>query len=166
MRLVAVALLTLVVAVIVGVEPSVAPTFRVTFPARPGDFDIAPLRFRLQDFAHVVGGLSMLDPATAGAFSGDGVMRARDQPDAVRINWTGGACEAGVTAVFMKTEHGYRLAMRANPSLLGLPGCPAVGVPRSIELRFKVPIAPDEIFLRSPYGEPNLPEGSRAPDTF
>lgn len=42
--------------------------------------------------------------------------------------------------------------MRANKTLLGLLGCAAVGIPRSLVIRFKEPIAHNTISLWPPRG--------------
>ncbi len=152
-RLVALVALALLAA-IVGCEPSIGPTFRTTFPENPGrdegTVDLAALPVTLYDFTHLVSAIAVVDPPVADGYRFGRAVQVDGDPAAIRIDWTGGACESRVTVLFVDAGDRYGLAMQDHPSLGGMLGCPAIGIARSMIIRFKQPVAPSQLILKSP----------------
>lgn len=140
-------------AAVVGCEPSIGPTFRTTFPENPGrdegTVDLTGLPVILYDFTHLVTAVAVVEPPVYSGYRFGRVVQVDGDPSAIRIDWLAGACEGRVTILFLDAGDRYRLAMQASWKF-GTLGCPAIGIPRSMIVRFKQPVAPSEITLKSP----------------
>lgn len=75
---------------------------------------------------------------------------APDQPNAIRVLWLGGACEASVQMELTSVETGLQLKVHApfDFFVFGI-GCPAVGVSRSVVIGFDRPVDPGSIRIRT-----------------
>lgn len=142
-----------VLVAVVGFEPSIGPTFRTTFPENPGrdegTVDLTALPVILYDFTHLVAAVAVVEPPIYDGLRFGRVVQVDGDPTAIRIDWLAGACESRVTILFFDAGDRYRLAMQAHGKL-GTLGCPALGIARSLIVRFKQPMTPSEITLKSP----------------
>lgn len=126
-----------------------APTYTAVFPARgdPGSVSVDAEPVSLTDTTGLVVGIRVVpaDPALDGAASIPG------RPNALLVSWTGGACEAHVRLALTTSPAGFKVTIDADPSLGGMLGCPAVGIPRTIEIELSQPIEPSRVFVENLY---------------
>ncbi len=153
MRLVLVAVTTLVLALLLGFEPSFGPTFRTTFPENPGrdegTVDLSALPVVVHDFTGLVTGVDIVeDPVPDRPFF-DRITQVDGDPTAIRVDWVGGACESRVTVVVFEVGDRYGLTVGSSGTPW-IPGCSAVGTYRSLMVSFRQPMAPHQFRLRSP----------------
>jgi hypothetical protein len=146
----------LVIAVVVagglllGLDPPYARTYRAELPADPGadegTIDLPALPIRLHDFSGVVEGIEVAE----GDGPGEGAPWIEAEPVAggptsLRIDWMGGACTPGVRIVLTGAAGALRLELEEQQSWAIWAGCPAVGVFRSVLVRFLEPVAPADV---------------------
>lgn len=134
----------LLLAVLAGCAAWQPPNLTATFPAVPGDVDIGPLRVVLRDRTGLATGIDIATgQEVALGFPRPGLFEAvPGDPNAAFVSWIGGACSERARLVFLDANGGYELGIREDPTLMGMIGCPAVGVPRSVRIRFSQPIEP------------------------
>lgn len=145
-----------VLVAVVGFEPSIGPTFRATFPENPGrdegTVDLSALPVILYDLTHLVTAVAVVEPPVYEGYRFGRVAQVDGDPTAIRIDWLAGACESRVTVLFFAAGDRYGLDIQAHGKL-GTLGCPAVGIARSLIVRFKQPMAPAEITLKAPFDD-------------
>lgn len=138
---------------VVGFGPSIGPTFRTTFPENPGrdegTVDLSALPVIVYDLTHLITGVAVVEPPDYDGYRFGRVAQVERDPTAIRIDWLAGACESRVTVVFFAAGDRYGLDVQSQWKL-GTPVCPAIGIARSLILRFKQPLEPSEISLKSP----------------
>jgi hypothetical protein len=144
----------IVIAAVVGCEPSIGPTFRTSFPARDGSaqgtVDLAELQVVLHDFTGLVSAIAVVEPSIGEGYHLGRRIQVEGDPSAVRIDWLAGACESRVTILFLRDGDGYGVSMQSHPTFPGMLGCVALGVSRSLIVRFKQPVAASDIATRFP----------------
>lgn len=140
MRIALVALATFVLAFTLGYEPSFGRTFRATFPEFEGGITIAALPVTLHDLTGRVTRIESAAPVNQFITAEGRFEPVEGQPNAMRLEWLGGACESRVRAVLHGVGELVSLAMQSSRSLGGMLGCVALGVPRSLIVHFDEPI--------------------------
>jgi hypothetical protein len=154
MRRLLVVIGAIVVMAVVGCEPSIGPTFRTSFPARDGSAEgtlgLAELQVVLHDYTNLVAAVSVVEPAIGRNDSLGQVEQVANDSSAIRIDWLAGVCESRVTILFVDTGDRYGISMKSHPTLPGMLGCPALGVSRSLVVRFKQPVASSSISANYP----------------
>ena len=147
----AIALVTVVA--IVGFEPSIGRTLRTTFPANHGSetgtLDISALPVILYDFTGLVTAVDVVEPPVYDEFHFGRIAQVDGDPSAIRVDWLAGACESRVTVLVFEAGDRYGLRVQSNGKL-GNIGCPAIGIYRSLMIRFTQPMAPNQFTLKSP----------------
>jgi len=152
MRLVLVALATLVLALVLGYEPTIGRTFRTTFPEVESGIRIAALPVTIHDLTGRVTRMELAAPL-AQAITAEGRFEpVEGQPNAIRVEWLGGACESHVRAVLHSEGELVTLAMQSSRSLGGMLGCVAAGVARSLIVHFDEPIPTRQFRFYGPVG--------------
>ena len=119
------------------------PTYSAQFPgsAEPGTVVLKAEPVDLVDFTGLVTGIAIAGQE----FTEDAILVVPGDQRALRVSWTGGACEDRVRLVLSETATGLALVVDADPSLAGMLGCPALGVPRSVIVTFNRAIEPRDI---------------------
>lgn len=142
-----------VVVAVVGFEPAIGPTFRTTFPENPGraegTVDLSALPVILYDFTGLVTTVDVVEPPIYDGYRLGRVAEVDGDPTAIRIDWLAGACEGRVTVLVFGAGDRYGLTVTAHGKL-GTIACPALGVARSLMVRFKQPMAASQFTLKSP----------------
>lgn len=154
MRLLLVALATLVLALVLGYEPSFAPTFRTTFPENPGrdegTVDLSALPVVLHDLTGSVAAIAVVEPPIYDGGDVRGrVAQVDGDPTAIRIDWLAGACEGRVTVLVTGAGDRYSLTVKSHLKLWTI-ACPGLGIARSLIVRFKQPVVASQFALKSP----------------
>lgn len=129
--------------VVVACGPSVR-TFSATFPAvgDPGEVVRPAQPVDVLDFTGIVSGLRVREEAGPGFAPGVVV-----EGSVLHVSWVGGACESRVRLVLGIGDDGrYRVAVRPEPSLGGLLGCPAVGIFRAVDIELTIPLEQRQVF--------------------
>ncbi len=67
------------------------------------------------------------------------------EPNALKVDWMGGACVGSIHVDFTREGQGFVLALDELKSLGGMVGCPGVGVFRSLVLRLTQPLQPENV---------------------
>jgi hypothetical protein len=133
-RLAPLALLALLLA---GCDPWPA-SFSAAFPAtnETGTIALAEEPVYVYDPSGTVAGIAIADPevSTLGVHGGGHI-----EGDALILEWIGGACESRVYIIVGLDGEGYRARIHPEPSLLGMLGCPAVGIGRAVRLQLREP---------------------------
>lgn len=119
-----------------------------TFPARLGDVSIAPLPVLLRDLTGLATELTLAE-----TFLASGPVNAvPGEPGTLVITWTGGACSDRANLLLLHVAAGgYALRIHENTSLAGMIGCPAVGIPRQVRIRFSQLVAPAQLTVSQTY---------------
>jgi hypothetical protein len=67
------------------------------------------------------------------------------------VSWTGGACDEATVLTVTRSGADVELSLDVSLAVLA-PGdaCPSVGILRTIQLTFAIPIPPDRISIRQP----------------
>ena len=110
-----------------------APTYSTTFPADgdPGEVSLDALPVDVIDFTGMVRGVAVA-VSDGRPF---GPVRAEAKGDVIHVEWTGGACESRVRLVLSPTDRGFALLVKSDSSIGGMLGCPAVGIPRTVDIQ-------------------------------
>jgi hypothetical protein len=126
-----------------GLWPS---TFHVAFPAsaEPGTVALAEEPVEVYDFSGTIAGVVVA--ATDGTGLG-GEGRGRIDDETIILEWIGGACESRVRILVNTDDDGYRIRIHPEPSLLGLIGCPAIGIARAVRLQLHGSAHPERIVV-------------------
>ena len=114
-------------------------TFALSFPVEPGAAAAGGVAVILTDRTGTVASVDLPDLGPNAPAFREGAAQLPGSPDAIVVGWLGGACDLqvdmavegrqGATFVTISTQ-------RAAPPA----GCEAVGVPRSVVIRFVGPI--------------------------
>jgi hypothetical protein len=108
------------------------------FPANiePGAYPFRELPVEVFDMTGDVTGVAVLelDGSTIG---GDG--RGALEGDSIVLQWIGGACEDRVAVIVRSEADRYDVRIHPELSLLGMLGCPAVGIARALRLDLRTP---------------------------
>lgn len=143
----------LLLAVLAGCAVWRPPNLTTTFPPVPGDLEIGPLQVVLLDRTGLATAVDIaIDHDVALGFGATGVIEeVPGDASAVLVSWLGGACSERARLVLHDGSGRYQLGIREDPTLLGMLGCAAMGVPRSITIKFSQPIDPALVSVEVTY---------------
>lgn len=102
----------------------------------------------LHDVTDLVTSLEIGDPVAPDGPPWIDVRSIDGAPNALKIDWMGGACAGGIRMVFEPDgDQHFELALEELKSFGGMVGCPGVGIYRSVVLRLSEPVPPESVRL-------------------
>jgi hypothetical protein len=128
-------------------------THRTTFPAIDGASQGSVFVDRLPvTLADLTGRVRSVEPDVAVVFfdeSTQSFLQYAGDPQAVRLFWLGGAC-SGHAKLAIQDEggNGFLVTLDEEPEFGAILGCPALGVPRKLVIRFSTVVDPLVFRLR------------------
>ena len=127
----------LLVAALVAVGSAACTVFpnhlHTAFPenAEPGAYPFHELPVEVFDTTGDIAGVAVLalDGSTPPS-GGEGVLEG----DSILLRWVGGACEGRVAVIVRSDGDAYDIRVHPELSLIGMLGCPAIGIARALKL--------------------------------
>jgi hypothetical protein len=129
--------LALLALILVGCDPLPA-SFSAVFPEtnEAAAFPLAEEPVYVYDASGTVTGIAITD-ADMSSLGGQGT--GRIEGDVLILEWIGGACESRVYIIVALDAEAYRARIHPETSLLGMLGCPALGIGRAVRLQLREP---------------------------